>query len=231
MTRLVRRHMGGGMAWAEVGNKALQLGKTWLESYFAKEKAKEQKKEAIANAQAEQARADSRMFMAEAARAAEQYDRGGNSSIMGLVNSASRVRDDLTYHSDVGIPPSYQAASQVQTQPAVASSGALTGVVSSFLNRKEEPQQQVEQQQKPALTGTVEAQSVEAQGEEKPAVTGEVASSEPKTAPTGASTDEKSLKEQQEKTKKAAVSATTASAKDGCKLKKRFNPRQFKKQK
>ena len=231
MTRLVRRHMGGGMAWAEVGNKALQLGKTWLESYFAKEKAKEQKKEAIANAQAEQARANSKQFMAEAARAAGQYDRGGNSSIMGLVNSASRVRDDLTYRSDVGIPPSYQAASQVQTQPAVASSGALTGIVSSFFNKKEEPQQQVEQQQKPALTGTVEAQSVEAQGEEKPAVTGEVASSEPKTVPTGASTDEKSLKEQQEKIKKAALTAAAASAKDGCKLKKRFNPRQFKKQK
>lgn len=228
MTRLVRRHMGGGMAWAEVGNKALQLGKTWLESYFAKEKAKEQKKEAIANAKAEQARADSRMFMAEAARAAEQYDRGGNSSIMGLVNSASRVRDDLTYRSDVGIP-SYQAASQVQTQPAVASSGALTGIISSFFNKKEEPEQQVEQ--KPALTGTLEAQSVEAQGEEKPAITGELAQSEPKTVPTGASTDEKSLKEQQEKTKKAALTAAAASAKDGCKLKKRFNPRQFKKQK
>lgn len=228
MTRLVRRHMGGGMAWAEVGNKALQLGKTWLESYFAKEKAKEQKKEAIANAKAEQARADSRMFMAEAARAAEQYDRGGNSSIMGLVNSASRVRDDLTYRSDVGIP-SYQVASQVQTQPAVASSGALTGIISSFFNKKEEPEQQVEQ--KPALTGTLEAQSVEAQGEEKPAITGELAQSEPKTVPTGASTDEKSLKEQQEKTKKAALTAAAASAKDGCKLKKRFNPRQFKKQK
>ena len=226
MTRLVRRHMGGGAAWIGVAEKAGDLIQTGIKSYFGKKKAEEEKKKAIADAQAEQARADSRQFMAEAAKAAGQYDRGGNSSIMGLVNSASRVRDDLVYHSDVGMPPSYQAASQVQTQPAVASSGALTGVVSSFLNRKEEPQQQVEQQQQPALTGTVEAQ-----GEEKPAITGEVAQSEPKTVPTGASTDEKSLKEQQEKTKKAAVSATSASAKNGCKLKKRFNPRQFKKQK
>ena len=225
MTRLVRRHMGGGAAWIGVAEKAGDLIQTGIKSYFGKKKAEEEKKKAIADAQAEQARADSRQFMAEAAKAAGQYDRGGNSSIMGLVNSASRVRDDLVYHSDVGMPPSYQAASQVQTQPAVASSGALTGIVSSFFNnKKEEPQQQVEQQQQPALTGTVEAQ-----GEEKPAITGEVAQSEPKTVPTGASTDEKSLKEQQEKTKKAAL--TAASAKDGCKLKKRFNPRQFKKQK
>lgn len=227
MTRLVRRHMGGGAAWIGVAEKAGDLIQTGIKSYFGKKKAEEEKKKAIADAQAEQARADSRQFMAEAAKAAGQYDRGGNSSIMGLVNSASRVRDDLVYHSDVGMPPSYQAASQVQTQPAVASSGALTGIVSSFFNnKKEEPQQQVEQQQQPALTGTVEAQ-----GEEKPAITGEVAQSEPKTVPTGASTDEKSLKEQQEKTKKAALTAAAASAKDGCKLKKRFNPRQFKKQK
>lgn len=231
MTRLVRRYMGGGAAWIGVAEKAGNLIQTGIKSYFDKKKAEEEKKKAIAEAQAEQARADSRMFMAEAARAAEQYDRGGNSSIMGLINSASRVRDNLIYHSDVGIP-SYQPASQIQTQPVAASSGALTGIVSSFLNKKEEPQQQVEQ--KPALTGTVEAQGVEAQGEEKPAVTGEVASSEPKTTPTGASTDEKSLKEQQEKTKKAAVAAVsneTPAAKSGCKLKKRFNPRQFKKQK
>ena len=227
MTRLVRRHMGGGAAWIGVAEKAGDLIQTGIKSYFGKKKAEEEKKKAIADAQAEQARADSRQFMAEAAKAAGQYDRGGNSSIMGLVNSASRVRDDLVYHSDVGMPPSYQAASQVQTQPAVASSGALTGIVSSFFNnKKEEPQQQVEQQQQPALTGTVEAQ-----GEEKPAITGEVAQSEPKTVPTGASTDEKSLKEQQEKTKKAALTAAATSAKDGCKLKKRFNPRQFKKQK
>lgn len=229
MTRLVRRHMGGGAAWIGVAEKAGDLIQTGIKSYFGKKKAEEEKKKAIADAQAEQARADSRQFMAEAAKAAGQYDKGGNSSIMGLVNSASRVRDDLVYHSDVGMSPSYQAASQVQTQPAVASSGALTGIVSSFFNKKEEPQQQVEQ--KPALTGTLEAQSVEAQGEEKPAITGEVASSEPRTVPTGASTDEKSLKEQQEKTKKAALTAAAASAKDGCKLKKRFNPRQFKKQK
>jgi len=113
MTRLVRRHMGGGAAWIGVAEKAGDLIQTGIKSYFGKKKAEEEKKKAIADAQAEQARADSRQFMAEAAKAAGQYDRGGNSSIMGLVNSASRVRDDLTYRSDVGIPPSYQAASQV----------------------------------------------------------------------------------------------------------------------
>ena len=228
MTRLVRRHMGGGAAWIGVAEKAGDLIQTGIKSYFGKKKAEEEKKKAIAEAQAEQARADSRQYMAEAAKAAGQYDRGGNSSIMGLVNSASRVRDDLVYHSDVGMPPSYQAASQIQTQPAVASSGTLTGIISSFFNKKEEPEQQIEQQ-KPALTGTLQDQGVEAQGEEKPSITGEVAQSEPKTVPTGASTDEKNLKEQQEKTKKAA--AATTAGRNGCKLKKRFNPRQFKKQK
>lgn len=247
MTRLVRRYQGGGAGWIGVAQGAMNLVQTGVKSYFDKRKAEEEKKKAILEAQAAESKAESDRLRAQMAQVAGQYDKGGNSSTMDVVNSSLRVRPELTYHSDTPAP-GYQPASVPQTNPSVVNSGMLSGVVSSFFNKdkEEEPyagtnihdmspdqQRQVKAGWRQQLAGTLEG-TVEAQGEEKPAVTGEVPQSDPKEKPVGAggnmATDTEAGKKVAKEKVKTAVTAAPA-GKNGCKLKKRFNPRQFKKQK
>ena len=105
MTRLVRRYQGGGAGWIGVAQGAVNLVQTGIKSYFDKKKAEEEKKKAVLEAQAAQSKAESDQYRAQMAQAAGQYDRGGNSSTMNVVNSALKVRPDLTYTVIPGLPP------------------------------------------------------------------------------------------------------------------------------
>jgi hypothetical protein len=166
----------------------MDFAKTAISSAAEKKKEEERTKQQILETQAAEARAQSDGFKADMAKAAGQYDRGGNSSTMNVVNSSLKVRPDLTYHT-----PDYTPASQATTPSAVASSGALSGfssAISSFFKRKDEDEDDDEDE------------VVEAQGEEKPALKGnlgQVPMQAPVTSVDG------SLAEVEEQKKKAAA--------------------------
>ena len=220
MTRLVRRHFGGG--WMQLAGTAFDLVKTGISSAAEKKKEEERTKQQILEKQVADARAESDQYRAQMAQAAGQYDRGSGSATMGLINSALKVRPDLTYHT-----PGYTPASQATSASSIATSGNLAGLssaISTIFKRK--PKEDDEEDE--------EEEVVEAQGEPKDAVKGNLGQAP--TQPPVTSVDG-SLAEVEEQKKKAAavqgklMTNNAAAAKNGCKLKSKFNPRQFKKQK
>ena len=243
MTRLVKRHSAGGIAAIQaVGQIGQSIG-----NYFA-EKAKAEKEKEIAAMNREQALAENQTaeWRAKAAAAASKFDRG-EGAVTAAITAGLRTNPNVSYDNGA-TTPGYQAAAVPQTNPSVVNSGVLSGVVSSFFNKdkEEEPyagtnihdmspdqQRQVKSGWRQQLAGTLEG-TVEAQGEEKPAITGEIPQADPKEKPVGAggniATNTEVAKKVAKEKVKTAVTAAPA-GKDGCKLKKRFNPRQFKKQK
>lgn len=214
MTRLVRRHFGGG--WMQLAGTAFDLVKTGISSAAEKKKEEERTKQQILEKQAADARAESDQYRAQMAQAAGQYDRGSGSATMGLVNSALRVRPDLTYHT-----PGYTPASQATSASSIATSGNLSGLssaISTIFKRK--PKEDDEDE---------EEEVVEAQGEPKDAVKGNLGQAP--TQPPVTSVDGTLAETEEEKKKKAMLQGRLGIAKRGCKLQNRFNPRQFKKQK
>ena len=215
MTRLVRRHFGGG--WMQLTGTAFDLVKTGISSAAEKKKEEERTKQQILEKQVADARAESDQYRAQMAQAAGQYDRGSGSATMGLVNSALKVRPDLTYHT-----PGYTPASQATSASSIATSGNLAGLssaISTIFKRK--PKEDDEEDE--------EEEVVEAQGEPKDAVKGNLGQAP--TQPPVTSVDGTLAETEEEKKKKAMLQGRLGIAKRGCKLQNRFNPRQFKKQK
>lgn len=214
MTRLVRRHFGGG--WMQLAGTAFDLVKTGISSAAEKKKEEERTKQQILEKQAADARAESDQYRAQMAQAAGQYDRGSGSATMGLVNSALKVRPDLTYHT-----PGYTPASQATSASSIATSGNLAGLSSAIGTIfKRKPKEDDEDE---------EEEVVEAQGEPKDAVKGNLG--QVPTQPPVTSVDGTLAETEEEKKKKAMLQGRLGIAKKGCKLQNRFNPRQFKKQK
>ena len=212
MTRLVRRHFGGG--WMQLAGTAFDLVKTGISSAAEKKKEEERTKQQILEKQAADARAESDQYRAQMAQAAGQYDRGSGSATMGLVNSALKARPDLTYHT-----PGYTPASQATSASSIATSGNLSSAISTIFKRK--PKEDDEDEE--------EEEVVEAQGEPKDAVKGNLGQAP--TQPPVTSVDGTLAETEEEKKKKAMLQGRLGIAKRGCKLQNRFNPRQFKKQK
>jgi hypothetical protein len=112
----------------------MDFAKTAISSAAEKKKEEERTKQQILEAQAAEAKAQSDGFKADMAKAAGQYDRGGDSSTMNVVNSSLKVRPDLTYHT-----PGYTPASQATSASSIATSGNLAGLssaISTLFKRK-----------------------------------------------------------------------------------------------
>ena len=245
MTRLVKRHSAGGIAAIQaVGQIGQSIG-----NYFA-EKAKAEKEKEIAAMNREQALAENQTaeWRAKAAAAASKFDRG-EGAVTAAITAGLRTNPNVSYDNGA-TTPGYQAAAVPQTNPSVVNSGVLSGVVSSFFNKGSDdedgayagtnihdmsPDQQrkikAEWRQRIAAreAGNLEGE-VTAGGEQKTVTN--TAGADVTSSPTG-SPEQKDMKVSQEKAKTDAGKAVTGkvAAKNGCKLKKRFNPRQFKKQK
>lgn len=215
MIQLVRRYQGGGAGWIGVINNVASVGQSIGNYFTEKAKAEKEKKIAIANKNQALAEQQTAEWRAKAAQAAGQFDRNGGGSVTMAINNGLRTNPNVTYDNGA-TTPGYTPASQ-PTGNMASSIGSLIG---SFFKKKE------------ATTDT-EAPSVQAQGEQQEVLSGTI-----QTPPVGAPEKDKNLKEVEEQKKKAAALQGTLTAnnnavvsKDGCKLKKRFNPRQFKKQK
>ena len=258
MTRLVKRHLGGG--WMAAIDAAGKVGSSIGDLIRQREHDKKQKEIAAMNMQQAQAEQQTAEWRAKAAMAAGQFDRNGEGSVTAAINNGMRV---IPYTG--AMAPNYYPAAQPQTNPSVVNSGMLSGVVNSFfknnnsdddedeaysgipqedqdpnMRRKNNAQWRAEQLKKESKdnssTGNAVDQTlsgdIQTNTEEKPPIT-EKAQSSVETKPVGAGgnlgSDTESAK--REEKKNSSLSLKTQSAECGCKLKKRFNPRQFKKQK
>ena len=249
MTRLVKRHLGGG--WMAAIDAVGKVGSSIGDLIKQREHDKKQKEIAAMNMQQAQAEQQTAEWRAKAAMAAGQFDRNGESSVTAAINNGMRV---IPYNGATA--PNYNPAAQPQTNPSVVNSGTLSGVVSSFFKGKkgnssdEDDEDEVTTaQSEQSLQGNLSA-AASAQTEQK-GIKGNTpaASPDPGVTPTGADDKDKDLKAQAEELRRQALTTQdkgeyyglinkvmelekkVSSGKNGCRLKKRFNPRQFKKQK
>lgn len=256
MTRLVKRHMGGG--WMAAIDTFGKIGSSVGDLIRQREHDKNQREIAAMNMQQAQAERETAKWRAKAA-AATQFDKGEGSVSLAIDNGMRTI----PYNNSL-ITPGYQMAAMPQANPSVFNSGILSGTISSSFNKgnnndsdegetevhagtryedmspDQKRQVQAEWREQERARQELEGE-IQVTGEEKPAITGETPASQPTSAPAASTNSSKMDAGAEDAKKKEKVKVTsssggsssgsTASAKDGCKLKKRFNPREFKKKK
>ena len=249
MTRLVRRHMAGG--WAGVASTALDGIGGIVKGIFDKQKAEEEKKKAILEKQTAESMEKTALLKQQLAQTMAAYDRGG-STTADILRGGIGVTPPIGYDNG-SVSPDYTTASSFPSTAAQGMGGVAGRIVGSLFNKKDDedddgevysgvkqgdlsPTQAraIKKEERERLQGRLGGEQpptepVTPTSDQPEGITGSLGSQPEKGAagvPAGASESQKNMAKADEKVKAAKVKAQ-----DGCKLKKRFNPRQFKKQK